>query len=114
MEIDYIPVEVDPVAAQKLREAVAKEEGAKGIRLGVLGGGCSGYTYTMEFLKEPPRENDWLSIQWELTVVVDETSAALLNGTVLEYEEKLLGGGFRFNNPNHRTCGCGESFKETE
>lgn len=107
----YIPVHISPISAKKLKEAIAEEPGAKGIRVGVLGGGCSGYTYTMEFLKEDPKESDWTSVQEDLTVVVDEMSATLLEGTIIEWEEELMGGGFKFNNPNaKRTCGCGESF----
>ncbi len=108
---EYTPVELDPVAAQKLREAIKEEPKAKGIRFGVQGGGCSGYTYTMDFLKEEPKETDWVSEQWGVNVVVDEISATLLEGTVVEYQDSLMGSGFRFVNPNaKRTCGCGESF----
>ena len=108
---NYIPVKLEELAVQKILEAMKDEPSAKGIRIGILGGGCSGYTYSMEFFKEEPVESDWVSTQFGLKVAVDEISSTLLDGTVIQFEEKLMGGGFKFNNPNaKRTCGCGESF----
>jgi iron-sulfur cluster assembly protein len=108
------PVELTPKAVAKLQEAIKEEkdpESIKGIRVGVRGGGCSGYNYHMDFQKEEPTEEDMKYDQWGMKVFVDPYSAALLEGTVIDYEDKLMGGGFRFDNPNaNRTCGCGSSF----
>ena len=80
------------------------------LRLGVKGGSCSGYAYTIEIADEK-RERD---VQFDfdsLKVLVDPKSLVLLDNSTLDHETKLLGGGFKFLNPNvESSCGCGESF----
>ena len=81
-----------------------------GLRVSVVGGGCSGYQYNLDFEREP-REGDTL-IQFDgLAVFIDPVSAGYLRGTVIDFVTGLNGAGFKFSNPNaRRTCGCGSSF----
>ncbi len=81
-----------------------------GLRIGVKGGGCSGYTYSLGFDPET-REGDTIIEQNGIRLFVDGKSLFYLSGTQLDYSSGLNGKGFIFNNPNAtKTCGCGESF----
>lgn len=80
------------------------------VRVGVLGGGCSGLMYNLAF-DNTEKEDDQIFEDNGVKVVVDKKSVLYLLGTTLEYSGGLNGKGFVFNNPNaNRTCGCGESF----
>ncbi len=80
-----------------------------GLRLGVVGGGCSGLSYQMDF--SDPRETDNVLDYDGFTVLLDPKSAIYLKGVTLDFQDGLQGKGFVFSNPNARnTCGCGESF----
>tara|TARA_R110000765_G_C18685590_1_gene579939 strand:+ start:343 stop:675 length:333 start_codon:yes stop_codon:yes gene_type:complete len=80
-----------------------------GIRVGVRGGGCSGYTYTLNFGVRA--EGDIVMEQEGVKLFTDPKSVTYLNGTTLTYTDGLQGKGFNFENPNAaQTCGCGESF----
>lgn len=98
-------------AVSKIREmAAAQEFGDQGVRVMVVGGGCAGFTYDMDF-EEAPREDDEVSTQFGLRVFVDEMSATYLDNTTVDYVESLDFSGFHFDNPGAtRTCGCGSSF----
>lgn len=81
-----------------------------GLRLGVKGGGCSGFTYVLGF-DEKGKENDKVMQVHGITVFVDPKSLFYLSGTVLDFSDGLNGKGFVFNNPQAtKTCGCGSSF----
>ena len=86
------------------------------LRLGIRGGGCSGFTYVIEFHDGPPRARDRVFDHvagdgTPVRVVVDPKSLVYLNGTTLEWEQTLMRQGFKFANPNEKTgCGCGTSF----
>ena len=98
-------------ASSKVKELIA-QEGDEGLmlRVAVRPGGCSGFSYEMFFDSE--RETDDLTVEYSgVTVVVDPSSAQLLDGASLDYKDGLQGAGFAINNPNaQRTCGCGQSF----
>lgn len=80
------------------------------MRLGVKGGGCSGLTYTMD-VDDKPAQTDQVFDFDGLKVFCDPKSYLFLNGLTLDYENALMGGGFKFINPNAtKTCGCGTSF----
>jgi iron-sulfur cluster assembly protein len=106
-------VHVTERAVKRIRTAMAKEgvsatEG--GLRLGVMGGGCSGLSYSIKFDTQP-RERDRIFEFDGVRVFVDPKSFLYLNGMTLDYEETLMRQGFNFINPNStRSCGCGSSF----
>ncbi|MCK6446549.1 MAG: iron-sulfur cluster assembly accessory protein [Planctomycetes bacterium] len=88
---------------QKLPEATA-------LRVGVKGGGCSGFSYTLGF-DDQVSETDQITEVEGVRVVCDPKSFLYLNGTQIDFEDTLMGRGFKFGNPNAaKTCGCGESF----
>jgi iron-sulfur cluster assembly protein len=106
-------LQVTDRAIKRIREAMAKEgvsaeEG--GLRLGVMGGGCSGLSYSIKF-DTKPRERDRIYDFDGVRVFVDPKSFLYLHGMTLDYEETLMRQGFNFINPNStRSCGCGSSF----
>ncbi len=90
------------------KEGVSPEEG--GLRLGVMGGGCSGLSYSIKF-DTRPRERDRIYVLDGVRVLVYPKSFLYLHGMTLDYEETLMRQGFNFINPNSsRSCGCGSSF----
>ena len=96
------------IRAAMAKEGVSPEEG--GLRLGVMGGGCSGLSYSIKFDTQP-RERDRIYEFDGVRVFVDPKSFLYLHGMTLDYEETLMRQGFNFINPNSsRSCGCGSSF----
>lgn len=88
----------------------AQERDGWGLRVGVKGGGCSGLSYTMQF-EEKPTDHDKIQDSDGVRIFVDPKSYLYLNGLTLDYSTDLIGGGFKFVNPNAtRTCSCGTSF----
>ena len=104
-------IEVTAKAIAKIKEALAKqhvEDG--GLRLGVLGGGCSGLSYQFKF-DTKQRPTDKVFEFDGVKVVVDPKSLLYLHGMTLDYKESLMQSGFVFENPNaQKGCGCGTSF----
>ncbi len=98
-------------AVQMVKEAMAQENlTGHGIRVGVVGGGCSGFQYSMDF-ENQPRDGDFVLEQDGVKLYVDPMSSMYLQGVTIDYVQGLQGAGFKFNNPNARnTCGCGSSF----
>ena len=98
-------------AAEKVKTLITdRDESTRGLRVGVRGGGCSGFSYFLEFAAEP-QEGDRELESHGVPLFIDKKSYLYLMGTEINYEDSLSGKGFRFNNPNaRRTCGCGESF----
>ena len=104
-------ITVTETAVQKIR-ALLEEQGHPeyGLRVGVMGGGCSGFQYTLDF-DGAAGEMDQVIEADGIKVFVDAKSCLYLNGVTLDYADGLMGAGFKINNPNARsTCGCGESF----
>jgi len=104
-------VKLTPKAVEMVRKMRAKEGlGAEhGMRIGVVGGGCSGFQYSLNF--DTQKEGDRATDFGGVLVFVDEISLPYIAGTTLDYVEGLHGAGFRFDNPRaSRTCGCGSSF----
>ncbi|HOC44086.1 MAG TPA: iron-sulfur cluster assembly accessory protein [Thermoanaerobaculales bacterium] len=98
-------------AQREIREIFERERPGDGaaLRLGVIGGGCSGLSYEMRF--DEPRATDQVLELDGFAVVLDPKSSIYLKGVTLDYQDGLEGKGFVFSNPNaSNTCGCGESF----
>ena len=99
------------MAATKVREIMTKENKSDWkLRMGVRGGGCSGFKYILGFDNQAT-EADQVFDQDGITLVCDTRSFLYLNGTEIDYEDGLNGSGFVFRNPNAtKSCGCGQSF----
>jgi iron-sulfur cluster assembly protein len=81
------------------------------LRIGVTGGGCSGFNYSLNIASDYDEVNATKTMQHGVAVVVDRKSALFLEGTTVDYYEGIEQRGFQFNNPNaKKTCGCGNSF----
>ena len=100
-----------PNAIVKVKEIMAQQDPMPaGLRIGVVGGGCSGFSYSMNFENAAGIMDKVFSFH-ELKVFVDATSLMYLQGCVVDYVETLEAAGFKFDNPNVKsTCGCGSSF----
>jgi len=106
--VSEFPVTMTEAAIARAIQVLAKE-GKPLLRIGVKGGGCSGYEYVMRG-EDTPREGDLTASFGALDVICDPKSALILMGTVLDFTGNLMGG-FSFDNPNAaRSCGCGTSF----
>ncbi len=103
-------VEVTPKAVTKIREAFAKNGVSGGLRLGVLGGGCSGLSYQFKF-DTKPRATDKVYDFDGVQVYIDPKSFVFLDGMTLDWQDSLMQSGFVFENPHaKKSCGCGTSF----
>jgi iron-sulfur cluster assembly accessory protein len=98
-------------AVEMVKDAMEREGlQGYGIRVGVQGGGCSGFQYSMDF-ENAPRDGDVSVEQDGIKLFVDAMSSMYLQGVTIDYVTGLQGAGFKFENPNAKsTCGCGSSF----
>jgi len=109
-------IEISDKGAEKVREFLAGQQpdaSVAGLRVGVRGGGCSGFQYQLAF--DEQRENDVVFESHGLKLLVDRESLQFVRGSTIDYEESLQGAGFKVNNPNVvAACGCGSSFRVAE
>ena len=106
------PLTLTARAVEQVKQVRAREGFAEGhvLRVSVVGGGCSGFSYQLDFA-EAPDAGDVVTDYDGVRVAVDPTSAQYLNGTEIDFVSSLHGGGFKFSNPKAtHTCGCGSSF----
>lgn len=100
-------------AAREIQKIVGEQELDSGkirLRVGVKGGGCSGFSYILD-LTESQKDQDEAFQQHGITVICDPKSLLYLNGTTIDFKDEIMGRGFVFQNPNATTtCGCGSSF----
>lgn len=103
-------IDVTERAAAKIKQVLAAEnKEGHGLRVKVVGGGCSGLQYKLDF--DLPKVTDKIFEKDGAKVLVDMKSLLYLSGTELDYKEELMQSGFVFQNPNvKRACGCGASF----
>ena len=102
-------IDISDSALVELKKLAEKENEEKSLRIGVKSGGCSGFSYIMDFDKES--ENDIFMEVEGLKLIVNKSQAIYLQGIRLNYDSGLNNRGFIFENPNaSSTCGCGESF----
>lgn len=103
-------IHVTPKAVEKIRHAFAREGVKGGLRLGVLGGGCSGLSYQFKFASKPKPKDHVFQFE-DVQVFVDPKSMLFLDGMTLDWQDSLIQSGFVFHNPHAtRSCGCGTSF----
>jgi iron-sulfur cluster assembly protein len=109
-------IEITDKGAEKVHEFLASQEAdlsVAGLRVGVRGGGCSGFQYQLAF--DERRESDVVFESHGLKLLVDGESLQFVQGSTIDYEESLQGAGFKVNNPNVvAACGCGSSFRVAE
>jgi iron-sulfur cluster assembly protein len=109
-------IEITDKGAEKVHEFLAAQQadlGVAGLRVGVRGGGCSGFQYQLAF--DEQRDNDVVFESHGLKLLVDGESLQFVRGSTIDYEESLQGAGFKVNNPNVvAACGCGSSFRVAE
>jgi iron-sulfur cluster assembly protein len=102
--------------AEKVHEFLAAQASVAdtaGLRVGVRGGGCSGFQYALAF--DEQRENDVVIEDKGIRLLVDEPSLPYVKGSVIDFVEGLQGAGFKVDNPNViAACGCGSSFRVAE
>ena len=111
MSVDTIQITITDEAAENLKSLIAEntDEGSF-LRVWVAGGGCSGLQYGMA-LDNTEEENDIVTTDKGIKIVIDSLSAQYMGGSTIEYKDDLLGGGFKVSNPNAKhSCGCGSSF----
>jgi iron-sulfur cluster assembly accessory protein len=104
-------VNLTPKAIEKVKEIMGQQTPVPaGLRVAVVGGGCSGFSYSMQFDNGTAQDKTFDFT--DLKVFVDPMSLMYLDGVEVDYLETLEGSGFKFNNPNVKhTCGCGSSFQ---
>jgi iron-sulfur cluster assembly protein len=109
-------ITISDKGAEKVHEFLAAQEAdlsVAGLRVGVRGGGCSGFQYQLAF--DEQRESDVVFESHGLKLLVDSESLQYVAGSTIDYEESLQGAGFKVNNPNVvAACGCGSSFRVAE
>ena len=113
VQLETFPLTFTQRALDMIKSALDETNGEDGdyLRVGVKGGGCSGFQYSLNFTDEVDDEDQLVVVGAGVKIVTDAFSASYLKGTELDYVETLQGAGFKFNNPNaKRTCGCGSSF----
>jgi iron-sulfur cluster assembly protein len=112
-----LDIAVSPAAVEAIKGQI-KKRGRENtsLRVGIRGGGCSGFSYVIEFHDGPPHARDRVydlvaADGTPVRVVVDPKSLIYLNGATLEWEDKLVRRGFKWTNPQEKAnCGCGHSF----
>jgi iron-sulfur cluster assembly accessory protein len=104
-------IELTPGAIAKVKSILAEHKEETGLRIAVVGGGCSGFQYQMTLDREERSDDKVLDLDG-LKIFVDNRSLLYLNGTKVDYIEGQNGAGFKFDNPNSKaSCGCGETFE---
>ena len=108
-------VNLSEIAAGEIKKII-KEQGLPGeqtkLRVGVKGGGCSGFSYMLDLTEEPATETDEQLECHGVKILVDQKSLLYLTGVEIDFKDEVMGRGFVFKNPNATsTCGCGSSFQ---
>ena len=110
-EIVPIDINVSDIASQKLRELLNMEPNNVVLKVAVHRGGCSGYLYDMEIVDMPKEEGYQFSEVNGIQVAITDYDSSLLAGIVIDFQDTLMGGGFKIENPNaSKACSCGISF----
>ena len=105
-------IKLTEAAGRKVNQLMQRDGVADGaLRVKIVGGGCAGLEYKMDFEKNPPTPKDILIQSAGVRVLVDVKSALYVSGSEIDFKDAMIGGGFKIHNPNATaTCSCGESF----
>lgn len=104
-------IKLTEAAAAEAKKAIEETEGEY-LRIGVKGGGCAGFEYSLSIDEDYDDKKDTVFCQHDVSIVVDKKSALYLDGTTLDYYKDISQRGFVFDNPNAvKSCGCGSSFQ---
>ncbi|HUH74744.1 MAG TPA: iron-sulfur cluster assembly accessory protein [Chitinophagales bacterium] len=109
--VETLPIQLTEGAVKEVKHLLKEKNlsDAHGLRLGVKGGGCSGFSYLLDF--DQAKDSDNVYTIGEVRVIIDKSQEMYLLGTILDFSQGLENRGFVFNNPNaESTCGCGSSF----
>tara|TARA_Y100000589_G_scaffold331724_1_gene386602 strand:+ start:1410 stop:1787 length:378 start_codon:yes stop_codon:yes gene_type:complete len=113
LELQTMPIILTESAAREIGTIMEQQKldaEKTRLRVGVKGGGCSGFSYLLD-LTEQDKETDELFELHGIKIVCDPKSYLYLNGTTIDFKDEIMGRGFVFNNPNaNSSCGCGSSF----
>ncbi len=109
-----MPINLTESAAKEIK-SIIQQQGLPAeqtrLRVGVKGGGCSGFSYLLDLVEEPAGENDEEMDSNGVKILIDNKSYLYLNGTEIDFKDEVMGRGFVFKNPNATSsCGCGSSF----
>lgn len=108
--VEDAPLVLSARAAQRINEIMKGETAGSMLRISVSGGGCSGFQYAFDVVREP-QSDDVVVERDGARVAIDEVSLPFLQGSKLDFVDDLIGQSFRFENPNATSsCGCGTSF----
>jgi iron-sulfur cluster assembly protein len=109
-----MPINLTESAAKEIKDIIKQQglpEAATRLRVGVKGGGCSGFSYMLDLTEEPKSDMDEEMEVHGVKIVVDMKSNLYLDGVEIDFKDEVMGRGFVFKNPNATsTCGCGSSF----
>ena len=105
-------IRLTDAAGRKVNQLMQRDRVVDGaLRVKIVGGGCAGLEYKMDFERNPPTGKDILIETAGVRVLVDVKSALYVSGSEIDFQDKMIGGGFKIHNPNATaTCSCGESF----
>jgi iron-sulfur cluster assembly protein len=110
-----MPITLSETAAREIKTIITQQslpQEATRLRVGVKGGGCSGFSYLLDLTEEPKADADEEMESQGVKIVVDNRSLLYLDGTEIDFKDEVMGRGFVFKNPNATsTCGCGSSFQ---
>jgi iron-sulfur cluster assembly accessory protein len=105
------PVTLTERAAKRIARILSKEPEGTILRISVAGGGCSGFQYEYNLVKETPQNGDLVLQRGDATVFIDALSLEFMGGAEIDFADDLIGQAFKINNPNAvASCGCGTSF----
>ena len=109
-----MPIMLTETAAKEIKKIIEDQQlpaEQTRLRVGVKGGGCSGFSYMLDLTEEPKSDNDEEMEAHGVKILVDMKSYLYLNGVEIDFKDEVMGRGFVFKNPNATsTCGCGSSF----
>lgn len=111
-EVIVVVITITDNARRQIQEMMKNEEGNVRLRFGVKGGGCSGLSYSLGFDEEVNEDLDLIDTINDIPVVIFKQDIPIIENTVIDFKQNMMGGGFTIDNPNAViSCGCGSSFR---